>query len=442
MSVTTPILYDTGTNFSYDTSQIVVQNAVAALINVPPYTILDPNIINISSLQVSSFVSFVETATYSGSDIIQYTLNISGSDYYWNGAAWVISNLTLAQSNIATVINANLGHASMTALLGTGAFVLVRAILHSATGSTTPTLSKVAVTYNFAAIRPADPSQCIVYVYLEDILDNIVGSVENAIFSCTNNDAFKYGKFVIAPFNKTVAFDSMGYAQIQVTETQTVGYNLNFNISFTQGKTTKQLNFVPCQVPDTGSVALTSITTVVTSALVSSQSMTGPFVANRALQSDSNGNAQASGVTSNELNFLSGISDPLQIAKGGTNSNTALNNNRIMKSSGGKIVEAAAITASHALVSDVNGIPVASTTTDVELGYVAGVTSAIQTQIDNIPNVVVHTIKAQGNPALVGDVVLVPGTGVTLGQAGQNITINSTGGGSGGGGVFGYYNFG
>lgn len=76
----------------------------------------------------------------------------------------------------------------------------------------------------------------------------------------------------------------------------------------------------------------------------------------------------------------SDISGTISIAKGGTNSATALNNNRIMQSSTGAIVEAAAITASRALASDANGIPVASATTATELGYVNGVTSAIQTQ--------------------------------------------------------------
>ena len=52
-----------------------------------------------------------------------------------------------------------------------------------------------------------------------------------------------------------------------------------------------------------------------------------------------------------------------------------------MQSSGGAVVEAAAITASRALASDANGIPVASSTTATELGYVSGVTSAIQTQL-------------------------------------------------------------
>lgn len=46
------------------------------------------------------------------------------------------------------------------------------------------------------------------------------------------------------------------------------------------------------------------------------------------------------------------------------------------------ISPAAAITASRALVSDANGVPTHATTTATEIGYVNGVTSAIQTQID------------------------------------------------------------
>ncbi len=57
--------------------------------------------------------------------------------------------------------------------------------------------------------------------------------------------------------------------------------------------------------------------------------------------------------------------------------------NRLIVNDGtGEISEAAVITASRALASDANGIPVASSATDTELGYLSGVTSALQTQLD------------------------------------------------------------
>lgn len=49
---------------------------------------------------------------------------------------------------------------------------------------------------------------------------------------------------------------------------------------------------------------------------------------------------------------------------------------------GTAVSEAAAITASRALVSNSNGVPTHAITTATEIGYVNGVTSAIQTQID------------------------------------------------------------
>lgn len=82
---------------------------------------------------------------------------------------------------------------------------------------------------------------------------------------------------------------------------------------------------------------------------------------------------------------LSGKEDTittLSISKGGTNSGNALANNRIMQSSGGAIVEAPAINANRALVSDANGIPVASSVTATTLGFLDA-TSSVQTQLND-----------------------------------------------------------
>lgn len=57
--------------------------------------------------------------------------------------------------------------------------------------------------------------------------------------------------------------------------------------------------------------------------------------------------------------------------------------NRVLVNDGsGVLTDAAAIAASRALESDLNGIPVHSSTTSTELGYVSGVTSSIQTQLN------------------------------------------------------------
>lgn len=75
-------------------------------------------------------------------------------------------------------------------------------------------------------------------------------------------------------------------------------------------------------------------------------------------------------------------SGTLSIARGGRNDGTALNNNRVIVSTSGTIVETAAITVNRAIISNGSGLPIHSSTTATEIGYVNGVTSAIQTQLD------------------------------------------------------------
>lgn len=97
------------------------------------------------------------------------------------------------------------------------------------------------------------------------------------------------------------------------------------------------------------------------------------------------GTTLASNVVSSSLTSVGTISSGtwngsvIDIAHGGTNSSTALNNNRIMQSSGGAIVEAPAITASRALKSDANGIPVASTATAASIDALSGTNTGDQT---------------------------------------------------------------
>jgi hypothetical protein len=58
--------------------------------------------------------------------------------------------------------------------------------------------------------------------------------------------------------------------------------------------------------------------------------------------------------------------------------------NRLAYFTAGQVIDdVAAITASRALISDANGLPTHSATTSIELGYVSGVTSAIQTQLNS-----------------------------------------------------------
>jgi len=136
---------------------------------------------------------------------------------------------------------------------------------------------------------------------------------------------------------------------------------------------------------------------------------------------DASGNFSAGTITASLTGNVSGnvsgtsanVTGIVAIANGGTNSSATLNNNRVMQSLGGSIVEAAAILPNQALISDANGIPTASTTTATELSYVHGVTSSIQTQINSISGAAIT--------ALTGDVS-------ATGPGSVAATVNSVGG--------------
>lgn len=96
--------------------------------------------------------------------------------------------------------------------------------------------------------------------------------------------------------------------------------------------------------------------------------------------------ALPTGVTVASANIVDGtivdadINASAAVARSKLASGTA---NRVaVNDASGVLSDAAAITAARALISDANGIPTHSTVTSTELGYVSGVTSGIQGQID------------------------------------------------------------
>jgi hypothetical protein len=103
----------------------------------------------------------------------------------------------------------------------------------------------------------------------------------------------------------------------------------------------------------------------------------------------------------------------VSISRGGTNSSTALNNNRVMQSSAGGIVEASAITANRALISNANGIPTHSSVTNTEISYVSGVTSSIQGQLDGKQGTLSNPVTGPGSGATVGHVAVCNNTSCT-----------------------------
>ena len=100
---------------------------------------------------------------------------------------------------------------------------------------------------------------------------------------------------------------------------------------------------------------------------------TGDLTASRALASDGSGKVAVSAITATELGYLDGVSSAIQ---------TQLNSKQATITGAATTIDDADLTASRAVVSDGSGKVAVSAVTATEVGYLDGVSSAIQTQLD------------------------------------------------------------
>jgi len=141
------------------------------------------------------------------------------------------------------------------------------------------------------------------------------------------------------------------------------------------------------------------------------------LTASRAVTSSATGKIEVSAVTSTELGYLDGVTSAIQ---------TQIDGKEATITGAATTITSSDLTASRAVTSSATGKIEVSSVTSTELGYLDGVTSAIQTQIDGKQDVLVSgtNIKTINSTSLLGsgDVsvqeTLVSGTNIK--------TINST----------------
>jgi len=98
------------------------------------------------------------------------------------------------------------------------------------------------------------------------------------------------------------------------------------------------------------------------------------LTASRAVTSSATGKIEVSSVTSTELGYVSGVTSAIQ---------TQIEGKQATITGAATTIDDADLTASRALVSDGSGKVAVSDVTSTELGYLDGVTSAVQTQVDS-----------------------------------------------------------
>lgn len=97
------------------------------------------------------------------------------------------------------------------------------------------------------------------------------------------------------------------------------------------------------------------------------------LTASRALASNGSGKVAVSAVTATELGYVSGVTSAIQ---------TQIDSKQPTITGSATTIDTESLTASRAVISNSSQKIAVSTTTDTELGYLSGVTSAVQTQLD------------------------------------------------------------
>ncbi|MBY0415114.1 MAG: DUF1566 domain-containing protein [Bdellovibrionales bacterium] len=122
--------------------------------------------------------------------------------------------------------------------------------------------------------------------------------------------------------------------------------------------------------------------------------------ANRVVTTNGSGALSASSVTDTVLGYLTGVTSSIQTQLDSKASSAAITNWSAHSNTGPYIyptrIYGGAIQASKTLVTDVSGNIVTSSVTPAELGYLAGVTSSIQTQLNAVSGGGAWTV-ASGN---------------------------------------------
>lgn len=145
------------------------------------------------------------------------------------------------------------------------------------------------------------------------------------------------------------------------------------------------------------------------------------------VRSDVNGN-----LVNGTIDLSSGdVVNVLPIARGGTNSGTALNNNRIMVSSGGAIVEAAALTNGQLLIGSTGAAPVAANITQTGTLGVVITNGAGSISLDTVQDIRTTASPSFVNATLSGKTpgsVIFAGTGGVLSESNANLFWDNTNG--------------
>lgn len=191
-------LFDNKNNFDYDDTVVEIINNSAKLLNLGSgvYSTSNPYIEAKMVVYHEGLVGFSADETIAGSDSITYIISKENYWYYWDGAAWSISDETYAQSNISSDISTNFT-TFFDSTTEYKTIMKVRMFLHSDAGTTTPSLSDIEIKYDFGEMLSYEDLEIDVQQLDLVRLSNDDGSLNDFVYQAIVNQCIEKAEAII-----------------------------------------------------------------------------------------------------------------------------------------------------------------------------------------------------------------------------------------------------
>lgn len=267
MGFQTLINYDDASQLSFDTTKVEVSGSLVRLKDLggSTYATDSPTVETQHRIPATLLTAFAHSASQPSGASVKYQLIIGVTPYWFNtvSSLWEESNGLVSEANTQAEINSNLATLFTQLSLSVSVYVRVRVFLTS-NGTALPSVTSVTVTSEMDYLSPVAIAECLVTCYLTDLLgaDYAYDADEPAKLYVKSHRAFLHGSKLVQPFTKSVTFDSDGFAQISVIETESIEMPLEFFVTFYEGGYLKQVRCLPAAVPNAPARTLNQISTI------------------------------------------------------------------------------------------------------------------------------------------------------------------------------------
>lgn len=269
MSYDTNLSYDDAASFNFDPAFVAVVASTLKLKDLGGGTFTTtPQLITSQFRTPSSgLTGFTETVATPSGTAITYQIVLNEVAVFWNSVSevWMPVVNTFTDANTHSQINTNAATLFSDLAVFETAYLGLNVILTTTNASATPAVAANDILSSFANGNPTSINQCLVYAYLSDLVGGLpINALSKPISLIVSSEAaFLHGSKLILPFSKEVFFNSDGYVQILLIETQTPGIEIGFAFKYYDGFSATNVRLFNAIVPNVATRGINSLTTVV-----------------------------------------------------------------------------------------------------------------------------------------------------------------------------------